>query len=99
MIKARAGSAWKAIAIFAAGAVFGILAAYQVVPASKAGDLANSTGDAATTGSSTTGGTGGGTTTDTSGTGTGNTTGTATGGTTATTNSSRYQCSRRHNSD
>jgi hypothetical protein len=31
---------WKAVAIFAAGALFGVLAAYQIVPASKAANLA-----------------------------------------------------------
>jgi len=73
MAAARSGSMFKAIAIFAAGAIFGILAAYQVVPANKAATLAV-TGGPNTTGTATTGGSTLGTTSGTS-TGTGSTTG------------------------
>jgi len=37
---ARSNSLWKGIAIFVAGAFFGVLAAYQIVPSSKAGTIA-----------------------------------------------------------
>jgi len=93
----RSGSLWKGIAIFVAGAFFGVLAAYQVVPASKTGTLAETTG-ASTTGGSTTGLPA----TTTGGTGTtgGSTTGTATGGTAGTTGtipSNGFQCARGKN--
>jgi ABC-type branched-subunit amino acid transport system substrate-binding protein len=95
MTKARTGSVWKAIAIFTAGAVFGILAAYQVVPASKAENVATGPGDANTTGSTTTTGGPGGSTTGPGGTTNATTTGTTGGVTTGT--ASGLQCSRTRN--
>ena len=44
---APGGSTAKAVALFAAGALFGVLAAYQIVPASKAGEVAGVPVDAA----------------------------------------------------
>jgi hypothetical protein len=68
----RAGSSmWKGVAIFVAGAVIGVLAAYQVVPASKAGSLGTITTGTAGTGTAGTGTAGTGTAgTGTAGTGT-----------------------------
>jgi ABC-type branched-subunit amino acid transport system substrate-binding protein len=39
MASVRGGSTWKGAALFVAGVLFGVLAAYQIVPASKAGNV------------------------------------------------------------
>ena len=94
MAVARSGSLFKGIAIFAAGATFGILAAYQVVPANKAATVAIGPG-AATTGSATTGGSTTGTGTTGTSTGTGSTSGSPTTSTTG--NPEGFQCARGRN--
>jgi len=95
MNPARAGSMWKGVAIFAAGALFGILAAYQVVPASKAGTLATDTTGTPGTGTAGTGTAGTGTAgTGTAGTGT---TGIATTGGTTSIPTGGFQCARGKN--
>jgi ABC-type branched-subunit amino acid transport system substrate-binding protein len=92
----RAGSSmWKGVAIFVAGAVIGVLAAYQVVPASKAGSLGTITTGTAGTGTAGTGTAGTGTAgTGTAGTGTA---GTGTAGTTGVIPSGGFQCARGKN--